>query len=148
MNLLNKILIGSFVLTNAFACNPEKSKSEKPNVIIIYTDDQGAIDLNCYGATDLVTPNMDNIVNSGIKFTQFYGAPVCSPSRAGLLTGKTPQHAGVPGNVSSLSLEAGMPTEQYTIAEMFKDAGYKTAHIGKWHLGHDKEKQPNAQGFD
>ncbi|RKD87822.1 sulfatase family protein [Mangrovibacterium diazotrophicum] len=126
----------------------QKSKNAKPNVIIIYTDDQGAIDLNCFGAKDLVTPNMDKLVGSGVKFTQFYGAPICSPSRAGLLTGKTPQRAGVGGNVSSMSDEAGMPTEQYTIAEMFKDAGYKTAQIGKWHLGQGKDKQPNAQGFD
>jgi len=122
--------------------------AKKPNVIIIYTDDQGAIDLNCYGAKDLITPNMDNLVNSGIKFTQFYGAPICSPSRAGLLTGKTPQRAGVPGNVSSLNMKDGMPNEQYTIAEMFKDAGYKTALIGKWHLGQAPDKQPKAQGFD
>ncbi len=121
---------------------------DKPNVIIIYTDDQGAIDLNCYGASDLVTPNMDKLVNSGIKFTQFYGAPICSPSRAGLLTGKTPQRAGVPGNVSPTNPKSGMPGSQYTIAEMFKDAGYKTAHIGKWHLGHTEDKLPNAQGFD
>ncbi|MGQ8338767.1 sulfatase family protein [Sunxiuqinia sp. A32] len=119
--------------------------AEKPNVIIIYADDQGAIDLNCYGAKDLVTPNMDKLVTSGIKFTQFYGAPICSPSRAGLLTGKTPQRAGVPSNVGPLN---GMPTEQYTVAEMFKDAGYKTAHIGKWHLGHTEDRLPNAQGFD
>jgi len=65
-----------------------------------------------------------------------------------LLTGKTPQRAGVPGNVSSIEPAAGMPSEQYTIAEMFKDAGYKTAHFGKWHLGQSKDKQPNAQGFD
>ncbi len=136
-----------FLLLNVIAFGKQKSNST-PNVIIIYTDDQGAIDLNCFGATDLVTPNMDKLVKSGIKFTQFYGAPICSPSRAGLLTGKTPQHAGVPGNVSSLDEHAGMPTEQYTIAEMFKDAGYKTAHIGKWHLGHGNDKQPNAQGFD
>ncbi len=148
MNLFNKALIGSFLLANAFACNPEKSQSEKPNVIIIYTDDQGAIDLNCYGATDLVTPNMDKIVNSGVKFTQFYGAPICSPSRAGLMTGKTPQRAGVAGNVSPTNPNSGMPGSQYTMAEMFKDAGYRTAHIGKWHLGHPTEKQPNAQGFD
>ena len=129
-----------------FACKPIK-KEVKPNVLIIYTDDQGSIDLNSYGSEDLVTPNMDQIVNNGVKFTQFYGAPVCSPSRAGLLTGKTPQRAGVPGNVS-LQKEAGMPGSQYTMAEMFKDAGYKTAHIGKWHLGAAVDKQPNAQGFD
>jgi arylsulfatase A-like enzyme len=149
MNLLAQTITGSLLLAGSgmLACagNPPAAQ---PNVIIIYTDDQGAIDLNCFGATDLVTPNMDRLVNSGIKFTQFYGAPICSPSRAGLLTGKTPQRAGVPGNVSPNSLEAGMPGSQYTMAEMFREAGYKTAHIGKWHLGHAKTKQPNAQGFD
>jgi len=148
MNNLDKLLIGSLLLSCSVVYGDENKKANQPNVIVIYTDDQGTIDLNSFGATDLVTPNMDKVVKSGIKFTQFYGAPVCSPSRAGLLTGKTPQRAGVPGNVSSLSLEAGMPNEQYTMAEMFKDAGYKTAHIGKWHLGHGKDKQPNAQGFD
>lgn len=148
MKNLGKLLVGSLLLSYSVVYGEVNRNTAKPNVIVIYTDDQGAIDLNSFGAPDLVTPNMDKIINSGIKFTQFYGAPVCSPSRAGLLTGKTPQRAGVPGNVSSLSLEAGMPNEQYTMAEMFKDAGYKTAHIGKWHLGHAEDKQPNAQGFD
>jgi len=148
MNFFIKSIIGFFILGVVFACGQEKRQSEKPNVIIIYTDDQGAIDLNSFGATDLLTPNMDKIVNGGIKFTQFYGAPVCSPSRAGLMTGKTPQRAGVPGNVSPTNPRSGMPGSQYTMAEMFKDAGYKTGHIGKWHLGHPTEKQPNAQGFD
>ncbi len=148
MNNLNKLFIGSLLVSSTAVYGKETKNTAKPNVIVIYADDQGAIDLNSYGSTDLVTPNMDKIVHSGIKFTQFYGAPICSPSRAGLLTGKTPQRAGVSGNVSSLSLEAGMPSEQYTMAEMFKDAGYRTAHIGKWHLGHAKDKQPNAQGFD
>lgn len=123
---------------------------EKPNVIIIYTDDQGTIDLNSFGATDLQTPNLDKIVNSGIQFTQFYGSPICSPSRASLLTGKTPQHAGVPGNVNSLATDVknGLSGKQYTMAEMFKDANYKTAHIGKWHLGTQKGMLPNDQGFD
>ena len=148
MENIKRLIIYALLLSFSFAFSKDNSGEDAPNVIIIYTDDQGAIDLESFGANDLVTPNMDKIVRSGIKFTQFYGAPVCSPSRAGLLTGKTPQRAGVPGNVSSLSLEAGMPAEQYTMAEMFKDAGYKTAHIGKWHLGHGEEKQPNAQGFD
>lgn len=145
---MNKLLMGLVLISLVVSCNAEKSQSGKPNVIIIYTDDQGAVDLNSFGATDLVTPNMDKIVNSGVKFTQFYGAAVCSPSRAGLLTGKTPQRAGLSGNVSSTNPNSGMPGSQYTIAEMFKDAGYKTGHIGKWHLGHSAEKQPNAQGFD
>ncbi len=123
----------------------------RPNVLLILTDDQGTLDMNCYGSKDLVTPHMDALAASGIRFTQFYAAaPVCSPSRAGLLTGKTPLRAGLPGNVPIPSVKpgAGMPTEQTTIAEMMRAAGYKTAHIGKWHLGHSPEKQPNGQGFD
>jgi len=121
--------------------------ARKPNVIIIFTDDQGTIDMNCYGAKDLVTPHMDRLAQRGVRFTQFYSAaPVCSPSRVGLLTGRTPQHGGLSGNVG---LEAeGMPSSQVTIAEEFKRAGYNTAHIGKWHLGHHPETIPNGQGFD
>jgi arylsulfatase A-like enzyme len=116
-------------------------------VIIIYTDDQGTLDLNCYGAKDLATPNMDKIAADGIRWTQFYSAaPVCSPSRAALMTGMTPQAAGVPGNVGLTA--AGMPTDKLTIAEALKGAGYKTALIGKWHLGHHKDTIPNAQGYD
>ena len=123
--------------------------AKQPNVIIIYTDDQGSIDTHAYGAEDLATPNMDRLARTGVRFTQFYApAPVCSPSRAGLLTGRYPVRAGVPGNVSSTQGEPGMPTEQTTIAEMMKGAGYGTAHIGKWHLGYTPETMPNAQGFD
>ncbi|MCA9040826.1 MAG: sulfatase-like hydrolase/transferase, partial [Planctomycetaceae bacterium] len=123
--------------------------AERPNVIMILTDDQGSIDANCYGATDLVTPAIDRLAAEGVRFTQFYSAaPVCSPSRAGFLTGRVPQRAGVPGNVSSAHGHAGMPAEQITIAEMFHDAGYRTAHVGKWHLGYNAETMPNGQGFD
>lgn len=147
MNLTSKLLSCVILLSLGLSCQQKRSPQTKPNVLIIYADDQGAIDLNCFGATDLATPNIDSLVNTGVKFTQFYGAPICSPSRAGLLTGKTPQRAGVPGNID-LRPESGMPTEQYTMAEMFKDAGYKTAHIGKWHLGQRPDMEPNAQGFD
>lgn len=119
--------------------------ADKPNVLILYTDDQGTLDMNIYGATDLKTPNMDEIVNSGTKFTQFYAHASCSPSRAMLLTGKTAQRAGVPHNVG---VDNGLPNEQYTMAEMFKEAGYATALIGKWHLGEKEGMLPNDQGFD
>ncbi|YCM45796.1 sulfatase-like hydrolase/transferase [Verrucomicrobiaceae bacterium 227] len=129
----------------AMLCAPLSAR--KPNVIIIFTDDQGTIDMGCYGAKDLVTPHMDGLAKRGVRFTQFYAAaPVCSPSRVGLLTGRTPQHGGLNGNVG---LDAvGMPANQITIAEEFKEAGYATAHIGKWHLGHHQETIPNGQGFD
>ena len=122
---------------------------DKPNVIIIYTDDQGSTDLNSYGAKDLMTPHMDALVESGVRFTQFYASPICSPSRASLLTGKTPQRAGCPGNAgANPNSKNGLPGTEYTMAEMFKNAGYNTVHIGKWHLGYQPEMSPSAQGFD
>ncbi|MGI9239665.1 MAG: sulfatase-like hydrolase/transferase [Verrucomicrobiales bacterium] len=123
--------------------------ARQPNVIIIFTDDQGSVDAGCYGADDLETPNIDLLAKRGSRFTQFYAAaPVCSPSRAGLLTGRYPLRAGVPGNTTSVKGKPGMPGDQVTIAETFKAAGYRTAHIGKWHLGYIPEHMPNAQGFD
>lgn len=124
--------------------------TDKPNVIIIFTDDQGSVDMGAYGTTDVQTPHMDALAARGVRFTQFYaGAAVCSPSRACLMTGKTPVRAGVPGNVgASAAADRGMPTGQVTMAEMLKSAGYQTAVIGKWHLGYTPETQPNGQGFD
>lgn len=132
------------------ACFSSLSAAERPNVIVIMTDDQGSTDLGCYGAEDLVTPHIDSIADRGVRFSQFYAAaPVCSPSRAGMLTGRYPERAGVAGNTTSIpGNPAGMPTEQVTIGEVFGEAGYATAHIGKWHLGYVPEKMPNAQGFD
>ena len=118
-------------------------------MIVILTDDQGSVNAACYGAKDLITPNMDRLAARGVRFTQFYSAaPVCSPSRAGLLTGRYPLRAGLLGNASSRPGGPGMPTEQITIAEMVKAAGYATAHVGKWHLGFTPETMPNGQGFD
>ena len=125
------------------------TQARQPNVILIYTDDQGTIDVNCYGAKDLTTPHMDRLAKQGVKFSQFYSAaPVCSPSRAAVITGRYPQRAQIPGNVSSHKGHAGMPAHQITMAETFKAAGYNTAHIGKWHLGYDEATMPNNQGFD
>jgi len=125
------------------------TQARQPNVILIYTDDQGTIDVNCYGAKDLTTPHMDRLAKQGVKFSQFYSAaPVCSPSRGAVITGRYPQRAQIPGNVSSHKGHAGMPAHQITMAETFKAAGYNTAHIGKWHLGYDEATMPNNQGFD
>ncbi|MBJ2174662.1 sulfatase-like hydrolase/transferase [Aureibaculum sp. A20] len=129
--------------------NLTAQNTKKPNVIVIYTDDQGAGDLGCYGATDIFSPNIDKLAEDGIRFTKAYvAAPVCAPSRAALLTGNYPQRAGVPGNTSASIGSDGLPDEQYTMAELFKDNGYKTAHVGKWHLGMSEESSPNNQGFD
>ncbi len=137
------------ILHRALADTPAPEKP-RPNVIVIVTDDQGAADAGCYGAKDILTPNMDAIAAHGVRFTQFYAAaPVCSPSRAGLLTGRYPLRAGLIGNASSQpGGKDAMPGSQVTMAEMFKAAGYATAHIGKWHLGFTPDTLPNAQGFD
>ncbi len=135
--------------TEAIQAAGTASGKRRPNVILIFTDDQGTIDVNCFGAKDLYTPNLDGLARRGTRFTQFYvAAPVCSPSRAALLTGRCPQRAQLVGNTSSQKGKPGMPTEQITIAEMMKSAGYATGHVGKWHLGYTRETMPNGQGFD
>jgi arylsulfatase A-like enzyme len=138
---------------------PAPGQNAKPNVIFIMTDDQGSVDANCYGAKDLVTPGVDALAAYGIRFTQFYSAaPVCSPSRAGMLTGRYPWLAGMPNNAPGPPSEEddqletltgnGLPTNEITIADMFRAAGYSTAHIGKWHLGSGAGHRPLDHGFD
>jgi arylsulfatase A len=141
----NKYFIIIFFVTSLLY----SQNQQKPNVIVIYTDDQGAIDLGCYGAKDIYSPNLDKLAKQGTRFTQAYvAAPVCAPSRAALLTGKYPQNAGVTGNTSAAPGSQGLPANQYTMAKLFKENGYNTGHIGKWHLGMSEESSPNAQGFD
>ncbi len=117
------------------------SAADRPNVLMILVDDLGTLDLNCYGSTDLATPNLDALAKSGVRFTQFYAsAPVCSASRVGFLTGRFPVRAGQPGN-------GPLETDEVTIAELFRDAGYDTGHVGKWHLGKSEGQTPLGQGF-
>jgi len=140
----------AFCLAALVAAADALAAAPKPNVIVILTDDQGSVDAGCYGAKDLATPAIDSLAARGVRFTQFYSAaPVCSPSRAGLLTGRYPLRCGVPNNCASQRDGKGaLPADEVTMAEMFKVAGYATAHIGKWHLGYTLETMPNAQGFD
>ena len=128
----------------------QAAEARKPNVIVIITDDQGSVDAGCYGSKDLLTPNLDALAARGVRFTQFYSAaPVCSPSRAALLTGRYPLHTGLLGNASSQrGANGGLPPQETTMPAMFKAAGYATAHIGKWHLGYTPQTMPNARGFD
>jgi arylsulfatase A-like enzyme len=138
---------------------PARAAEQKPNVIFIMTDDQGSIDAGCYGAKDLVTPGVDALAAHGVRFTQFYSAaPVCSPSRAGFLTGRYPWLVGMPNNGPSPPSEAddqldtltgpGLSAKEITLADMFRAAGYATAHVGKWHLGSGAGHRPLDHGFD
>ncbi len=141
------ILIG--VTGNRVVTGESPARNAQPNVLLIYSDDQGTYDLNCYGSTDLTTPNLDALAKRGIRFTNMYSpSAICSASRAGLMTGRFPVRAGVPGNVSSMQGVPGMPTTETTIAEMLKTKGYVTGHVGKWHLGYSTETMPQSQGFD
>lgn len=129
----------------AFSSNAEKS----PNFVILFADDMGYGDPSCYGHPTIRTPRIDRMASEGVRFTSFYvPCCVCSPSRAALLTGRHPLRCGVPG-VYGPDSEKGLPTSEITLADMLKKKGYKTACIGKWHVGHaKKEFRPNARGFD
>jgi arylsulfatase A len=144
---LLQLLLPSFALA---ASKVPNNNIDKPNVILIVTDDQGYGDVGAYGASDIETPNLDRLAASGVRFSQFYAASaVCSPSRAAIMTGKVPHRAGVPGNVShDPKKNQGVPSKEITMAELAKQSGYATAQIGKWHLGAAKGKTPNDQGFD
>lgn len=124
------------------------SIGKPPNIVFIFADDLGYGDLGCFGAKDIKTPNIDRIAQQGIKFTEFYSASsICSPSRAGLLTGRMPQRMGINGVFFPESF-TGMSPDEITIAELLKEKGYVSALVGKWHLGHRHQFLPLQQGFD
>lgn len=135
--------------------SPQMAISEKlptgaqpPNIIIIMADDLGWGDISLNGASLIKTPNIDRIGQEGIQLTDFYaGSNVCSPSRAALLTGRYPIRSGMQHVIFPHSQD-GLPTDEITIAEMLKDAGYRTGMVGKWHLGNTDEYWPTNHGFD
>ena len=128
---------------------PVQAEAEKPNVVIIFIDDQGYYDLGCYGATEIKTPRIDQLATEGIRFTDYYAAaPICSPSRAGLLTGAYPRRIGMETWVQRADSNRGIHPDEVTIAELFKANGYATGCVGKWHMGDLDPFVPNAQGFD
>ncbi len=129
---------------------------KKPNIIFILIDDLGWVDLTCYGSTFYETPNIDRLASEGMRFTDAYAAcPVCSPTRASILTGKYPATLGltnfIGGNAKGKLIDAPyikeLPLTEKTIARALKEGGYRTYHVGKWHLG-EEPYWPEHQGFD
>jgi arylsulfatase A len=122
---------------------------QPPNIVFILVDDQGYYDLGCYGATEVNTPRIDALAAEGTRFTDYYAAaPICSPSRAGLLTGCYPRRVGNHIWVHRADSRFGIHPDELTIAELLKANGYATACIGKWHLGFHEPFLPHSQGFD
>jgi arylsulfatase A len=123
-----------------------------PNIIIIMADDLGYGDLGCYGHPSIRTPNLDRMAAEGMRFTDFYSsAPVCTPSRAGLLTGRLAVRTGMSSNTRRVLFPdsaGGLPADEITIARALKSRGYATACVGKWHLGHLPQYLPTRHGFD
>ena len=121
----------------------------QPNFIIFMTDDQGYGDLSCMGATDFATPNLDRLAASGVRFTNWYAnSPVCSPSRASLLTGRYPGNAGVRAILAGHRTASGLPSTVPTLATALKPLNYRTEMVGKWHLGLTDASRPLQHGFD
>jgi len=124
----------------------------KPNIVLIVADDLGYGELSCQGAKDISTPNIDSIARSGVRFTNGYvSCPVCSPTRAGLMTGRYQQRFGYefnPGPEEQAEDEFGLPLTETTIANRLKSLGYATGMVGKWHLGYKPECHPMKRGFD
>jgi len=148
--LLSALLLQPLFCSCQFK-SPDNAESSKPNIIYILADDLGYGDLGCYGQTNFLTPNIDNLAANGIKFTQHYsGSTVCAPSRSSLMTGKHTGHTFIRGN-KSVQPEGQYPLEakSVTIAEVLQEAGYVTGAFGKWGLGPPgSEGDPNNQGFD
>ncbi|WP_297337600.1 sulfatase [Algoriphagus sp.] len=130
------------------------AQEQKPNIILILADDLGYADLSLTGSNQIQTPNIDAIAKSGVQFTQGYvSAPVCSPSRAGLLTGRNQVTFGYDNNLAENQKGfdpafAGLPVDQKTMADRLKEAGYVTGLVGKWHLGSQEQFHPLNRGFD
>ena len=134
----------------AIACSaPNAEDPARPNIIVILADDLGYNDLGAYGSEIIKTPNIDALASTGVKLTDGYvSAAVCSPSRAGLYTGRYQPRFGYEFNTSGRDTEVGLPTDQRTLADMLKSAGYATGLIGKWHQGKSEKHHPLNRGFD
>ncbi len=148
------IHLRSFVCTILLALSVSAFAAKQPNFVIILADDLGYGDLSCYGHPTIQTPNLDRMAKEGMRFTDFYvAAPVCTPSRAGLLTGRLPIRSGMAGtfmtrHVLMSNSTGGLPTNEVTIARALKQKNYATMAVGKWHLGHHPEFLPTSHGFD
>ncbi|MDP6651872.1 MAG: sulfatase-like hydrolase/transferase, partial [Gammaproteobacteria bacterium] len=139
----------SFCATPIAVYSQPAAPQQKPNIVFIFADDLGYGDTGVYGSEIIRTPSIDSLAAAGVQFTQGYVShPVCSPSRAGLLTGRYQQRHGWEFNPAGRDREAGLDLNQRTIADELKSQGYATSMVGKWHLGQEEAHHPMSRGFD
>ena len=147
-DLLRAIGLSAAGLALSPAAGFAKKSSNKPNIVFILADDLGFNDVGYHGSR-IKTPNIDKLASEGVRLEQFYVQPVCSPTRSSLMTGRYPMRYGLQVGVIRPWAKHGLPLEERTLAQALREAGYKTAVCGKWHLGHlDSRYLPTARGFD
>jgi arylsulfatase A-like enzyme len=136
------------LLANLFGLIPVHAAEQRPNIIFIMAGDLGNADLG-YRGGEIKTPNIDRLATEGVRMESFYGMPVCTPSRASLMTGRSAMRYGLQTLVIFPSHTYGLPTDERTLPQALKEVGYQTYMVGKWHLGHaDKKYWPQNRGFD
>jgi arylsulfatase A-like enzyme len=146
MTRLLSLMLVALGLGTALHCQPAAAAG-KPNILLIYADDMGYNELSCYGGKHVPTPNIDSLSAGGLRLTQGYvSAPLCSPSRAGLMTGRYQTRFGHENN--GMAPGGGLPLTETTLANRLKSLGYVTCAVGKWHLGNATDRLPMARGFD
>ncbi|NBC83528.1 MAG: sulfatase-like hydrolase/transferase [Bacteroidetes bacterium] len=153
LKFLAKIILVLLISSLLFFSCTHTPETKQPNVLLIVADDLGYGDLSCYGSNDIETPNIDALADNGIKLGNFYaGSAVCTPSRVAMLTGKFPIRYNVTKHFSDVTNE-NLPVTEDNIPHMFRNNGYASAHVGKWHLGGLQEheftaRQHNGQRID
>ena len=149
------VIVATILLTGLVVGPSSAQAPRRPNIVVIFADDLGYGDIGAFGAVNIRTPRIDALAAEGQKWTSFYVQPVCSPSRAALLTGRLPVRNGMFGTPAGTAPKVfrdnaaeGLPLAEVTVAELLKSAGYRTAMVGKWHLGQLPQFLPIRQGFD
>ena len=149
---MNRLLAVAWALLLPIAsAHAQQAAPAKPNVVLIITDDVGYGDIGSYGAPDIKTPNIDSLAKDGVRLTDFYAAPQCTPTRAALTSGRYQQRSRLEralGGPKTPAGETGLPVRGHSLPQLLKNNGYATGLVGKWHLGYKPEFSPNAHGFD